>query len=174
MSTLKERLKQLRGKESLAAFAERVGIARQTLYIAFDREQKEGDHRIDHSTAKLIAEATGRPVSWILGEPEPLALVQTAERDAMRAAGEDKSMPPHLKNVMPALAHELDPSTQDAMRWRALAELQNDGANVTEAFQVLGKVEFHRDVRAVSWGDYYAAAKRALKGAGKDPAPGEI
>jgi hypothetical protein len=176
VSTLKERIDLLRGKESLVAFAERVGIVRQTLYVAFDREKNEGEHRIDYSTAKLIADATGRTVSWVNGEePDPLVAIQTAERDAMRAAGEDKSALAHASsNVMPALAHELDPTTQDAMRWRALAELQNDGADVAEAFQILGAVEFHREVRAVSWGDYYASAKRALKNAGRKAGDSEL
>jgi len=168
VTTLRQRVDELRGKESLTDFAARVGIERATLYAAFKREELTGLHTIDQLTAKLIADKCQRSVAWVLGELPVLAIVQPAERDAARAAGEDQSMPPHLSKVMPALAHELDPTTQDAMRWRALAEMQNDGADVAEAFRVLGTIEFHREVRAVSWGDFYAAAKRALKSEGRD------
>lgn len=52
------------------------------------------------------------------------------------------------------------------MRWRALAELIQDGFDARKAFTAVDTAAFDRSANTVSWGDYYKLAKAGLTGGG--------
>jgi hypothetical protein len=58
---------------TITAIAEKARVSRGTLQAAFKREEDEGSHRIDQTTAEKLARATGKSVSWIIEGSEPVA-----------------------------------------------------------------------------------------------------
>lgn len=158
MSNLRERIDALRGTESLTDFCKRVGVSRGTVYAAMKREEEKGDHSLDHKTAKLLVAGTKHSVAWILGAEDATG------------AGREYPVPAFpVQRVGDAKPRAYsggggsDPTDEDAMRWRALCELRDDGEDMTAAVEALETAEFDRSQKAPTWGDYYHVAKRHLK-----------
>lgn len=157
--SLEDRIREIRGRESLVDFVQRAGLNRSTLYEAFKREREKGDHNIDHDTAKRIAEAGGRSIQWVLTGEDTGTPARTIEREP--------EPPPTL---------ELPDSGGDIDRERAYAAWMlntEDGIDLAVAAEAVRGIAFHRE-RQVTWVDLYFAAKRALRSERRPGlAPGE-
>jgi hypothetical protein len=107
---------------NVTELCEKIGISRQTLYKAYDRDEAKGYSSIDTRVALEIRKLTGRSMSWILtGEEdaprEPDLELRAARRVARVVAG-DMGLPlPVARELVGRIA--LD----DAAEWADDLEL---------------------------------------------------
>jgi transcriptional regulator with XRE-family HTH domain len=151
--SLKARIELIRKEKGLtiADLARKIGISRQALYQAFDREAEKGTHNIDLATAQRLAEFSGRSLQW----------VQTGEEEALAPAAPER----RLELEPEAVALPVDDATvsDPGARYQALKELvEGDGFDPGAAWAAVEGVQFQHG-RQVTAFDYYSVAKRALR-----------